>query len=204
MLRQINYNGAIVSVTETGDVFWNGKQRRINYNKDGYSVCSIKTDKGWRSVRVARLVAIAYIPNPNNLPEVNHKDYDRANSNVENLEWISRIDNVRYSKCNMPDYHGKNNPNFGNNKLSIKYQNDKSLSKEKQSRPKLQNGRCRRIKLCYDGNVIKQFDYIEECCDYLIKNSFTDCKTHVAVRSKIDSSIKNNRPYKKHLTFIKE
>ena len=33
------------------------------------------------------LVAIAFIPNPDNLPEINHKDYDRANPKADNLEW---------------------------------------------------------------------------------------------------------------------
>ena len=131
--KYIDYFGTTIGVSKNGDIVWNGKRRNITYNADGYSVCSIKVpNKGWRSVRVSRLVALAYIPNPNNLPEVNHKDFDRTNSNVENLEWVSRRDNVRYSICNKPDMHGENNPNYGNNKLSKIYANDKELAKEKQ------------------------------------------------------------------------
>ena len=115
--KEIDYFGTKIKVNKYGDVIWNGKKRNIYYNKDGYSVCSIKTNKGWRSVQVARLVALAFIPNPNNLPEVNHKDYNRKNSNVDNLEWISRRDNVIYSNCNRPDYNGDKNPNYGNKKL---------------------------------------------------------------------------------------
>ena len=52
-----------------------------------------------KSYSVHRLVAEAYIPNPNNLPQVNHINEDKTDNRVENLEWISSVDNIRYSKC---------------------------------------------------------------------------------------------------------
>ena len=57
---------------------------------DGYLIVSIANT----TVRVNRLVAIAFHPNPNNLPEVNHKDHDRLNNNDWNLEWDTTKDNV--------------------------------------------------------------------------------------------------------------
>ena len=45
---------------------------------------------------IHRLVAMAFIPNPNNLPFVNHKDESRDNNCVENLEWITHRDNLMY------------------------------------------------------------------------------------------------------------
>lgn len=201
--KEIDYFGTPVKVSKDGKVVWNGKERNTRYNKDGYSVCSIKVpEKGWRSVRIARLVALAYIPNPDNLPEVNHKDYNRANSNVDNLEWISRIDNVRYSKCNMPDYHGSNNPNYGNRKLSEIYANDKEYAKEKQSRKGLRNGRCRKIKMFLDNEFVKEFDYIVECCEYIQKHYSQNCSLE-GIRCQIDRSIRQNKPYK-NLSFEKE
>src|SRR5574343_229710 len=47
--------------------------------------------------KLHRLVAQVFIPNPNNLPQVNHKDGDKTNNHVSNLEWISNIENMRHS-----------------------------------------------------------------------------------------------------------
>jgi len=65
-------------------------------------------------------------------------------STIENLEWISRVDNIRYSLVNRHDMNGKNNPNYGNRKLSQKYKLDKALAIEKQGRKGIQNGRCQK------------------------------------------------------------
>lgn len=48
-----------------------------------------------------RLVAIAFIPNPDNLPEVNHKDKNKQNCHVDNLEWCTRKDNLNDSYSTM-------------------------------------------------------------------------------------------------------
>lgn len=202
----INYRGAEIIVSNDGkEVIHNGKHKNIYLNKDGYPVCSIRIDKN-KSVtaRVARLVAIAFIPNPYNLPEVNHKDYNRQNSHVNNLEWITHADNVRYSKQNMPDYHGNRNPNYGNKKLSKKYKNNKELSKIKQGRPATQNGRSTPVDLYYDDKLIKSFDYIIPCCQYLIDIGVTKSKNIESVRSQLNKNIRNNSLYKNHYKIIKK
>jgi len=71
-----------------------GKVSKICNNSFGYPVVNVKNDGGkWRIKAVHRLLAETYIPNPNNLPEVNHKDRDRQNYNLDNLEWVSKSDN---------------------------------------------------------------------------------------------------------------
>lgn len=46
---------------------------------------------------VHQLIAEAFIPNPNNLPEINHIDSNRANNSIENLEWVTHSQNMRHS-----------------------------------------------------------------------------------------------------------
>lgn len=59
---------------------------------------------------VHRLVADAFVPNPDALPEVNHKDLDKSNNNKGNLEWTTGIDNQQHAKINGR-FHGRTNPN---------------------------------------------------------------------------------------------
>lgn len=68
-------------------------QNRVNYDYvyvDLYKNCKRKREY------VHRLVAQAFIQNPNNCPEVNHKNYIKDDNRVENLEWISRLHNMHH------------------------------------------------------------------------------------------------------------
>ena len=76
-----------------------GKVRVLKYktDKDGYKFVILCKDGKYKSFRVHRLVALAFIPNPDNLPCINHKDENKTNNCVENLEWCTRRYNVEYS-----------------------------------------------------------------------------------------------------------
>lgn len=62
--------------------------------RSGYYVLVLRKNKERKSEQVHRLVAKAFIPNPNNLLIVNHKDFNRRNNNVQNLEWCTQKQNV--------------------------------------------------------------------------------------------------------------
>lgn len=58
-----------------------------------------------KQYKVHRLVAQAFIPNPNNLPMVNHKDRDPSNNHVDNLEWCNNSYNIKYSAKPLTEAH---------------------------------------------------------------------------------------------------
>jgi hypothetical protein len=83
------------SVSNTGKIR-NNKTGRIlkPYILNGYKKIRIKNKQTYK---ISRLVAQAFIPNPNNYPIVNHKDENKLNDNVTNLEWCTHQYNTAYS-----------------------------------------------------------------------------------------------------------
>lgn len=65
-----------------------------------------------RSARMHRLVAEAFLPNPDNLPEVNHIDGDKQNNKVDNLEWISHSKNIIHSMTELHSHQIEKMVNF--------------------------------------------------------------------------------------------
>lgn len=68
-------------------------------NKDGVyrqAVALLKNNKSTK-YQVHRLVAEAFLPNPNNLPEVNHKNRDVTDNTLNNLEWVTKKDNIEHA-----------------------------------------------------------------------------------------------------------
>lgn len=74
------------------------KLMALHNDTDGYFRVRL-TDKDGvrRTCKMHRVVAQAFIPNPNDLPEVNHKDGDKTNNLVSNLEWSTRSANVQHT-----------------------------------------------------------------------------------------------------------
>lgn len=70
---------------------------RLGKRSDGYLSVGLSKNNTTKTKTVHRIVAEAFIPNPNNLEMVNHKDEDKTNNNVENLEWCTRAYNQLYS-----------------------------------------------------------------------------------------------------------
>lgn len=84
-----------------------------------------------------RLVAMHFIENPDALPEVNHKDHDRANNHVSNLEWITHKDNIRksFDEGGRKKPCGAEHPRFGK-KASIDTRQKQSFAKMGAKHPK--------------------------------------------------------------------
>ena len=81
--------------------------------KFGYLRVNLRKEhsREYKSYFIHRLVACHFLPNPNNLPEVNHIDCNRQNNIVTNLEWVSRQDNIKHSfKYGLASNKGLRNP----------------------------------------------------------------------------------------------
>lgn len=77
------------------------RMRRLCVSKKGaYLVCVLSKDGVHKTPFVHRLVAEAFIPNPQNLPCINHKDENKRNNRVENLEWCTVEYNDNYGTRN--------------------------------------------------------------------------------------------------------
>lgn len=76
--------------------YFKSRLMRLQVNAQGYYTVSLTKDRRQHNKLVSRLVAEAFIPNPNNLPCVNHKDENPKNNSVSNLEWCTRAYNNSY------------------------------------------------------------------------------------------------------------
>lgn len=106
------YEG-LYEVSDQGRVksLWYGQTRIMKPEKQGcgYLRVMLCKDGQRKMLLVHRLVAEAFIPNPNNLKTVNHKDENKENNTVSNLEWMTMRDNLNYGTHNkrVAEAHSK-------------------------------------------------------------------------------------------------
>ena len=79
-------------------------------NKGGYLSIKLCNNSTTRAFFIHRIVALSFIPNPENKPFINHKDCNKLNNNVENLEWCTRKENMQHASKNnlLSDHRGEN------------------------------------------------------------------------------------------------
>ena len=94
------------TISKDGQVWKNGRLKNQHKLTKGYLATWI-TEAGTHK-KIHRLVAETYIPNPDNLPQVNHIDRDKTNNHVSNLEWCTNQQNCEHAlskirKLKTPD-----------------------------------------------------------------------------------------------------
>lgn len=86
-------------ISNCGNVYSCNRQLQLSQlkKKSGYLKVNLHKKGEAKTFSVHRLVALAFLPNPDNLPEVNHIDANKLNNNACNLEWCSHGDNMEHA-----------------------------------------------------------------------------------------------------------
>lgn len=101
----------VVAVRKDGFRFkktYKGRKLRPGDSTHGYRIVILKNAEGeWKTCAIHRLVAKAFIPNPQGLPFINHKNETRTNNCVENLEWCTNEYNCNYGNAQLHNIAGR-------------------------------------------------------------------------------------------------
>lgn len=107
--KQFNHNG-IATVKYKGRILKKQLQKRTGYR----TVTLYDNNRNGKIKSIHRLVAETFLDNPNNYPVVNHKDGNKLNNNVDNLEWCTVSHNVKHAYniglAKIKKLYGKENP----------------------------------------------------------------------------------------------
>ena len=92
----------VYKVSNFGNVYSVKRDKRLKprNHRDGYLQVRLYINGKGKDLKVHRLVAQAFIPNPDNKPQVNHLDEDKTNNNVNNLDWVTNKENNNYGTKN--------------------------------------------------------------------------------------------------------
>jgi hypothetical protein len=88
-----------------------GRPMKTRLNKRGYLTCSLTYKNCRQEIHVGRLIALVFIPNPNNLPEILFKDGDKTNININNIEWCKHQDSIKTTQGFTYEVFHKDSPN---------------------------------------------------------------------------------------------
>ena len=98
-MRSIIVKGITLTISENGEVFNARGKRMAQYtDKYGYKYIVSREHHKRTKIMVHRLVAMAYLPEIEEKTQINHKDGDKANNNVKNLEWVTNAENQTHSR----------------------------------------------------------------------------------------------------------
>lgn len=145
-----------------------GNLKKFTVAKNGYCVTTLYKNNQGKTCYIHRLIAIAFIPNPNNLKVINHKDGNKLNNCLINLEWCSYSQNNKHA--------------FSSGLKTVSEANKKKFGEYASFRCKTSPPRRKKVvKEDLQGNVIEIYDSIKQAA--LINNCNIEAITN-AIRGK--------------------
>ena len=101
-MKDIKGYEGLYAITSCGKVWSYRSKKFLKSCKQSteYLAITLCKDGTRKSYTIHRLVAEAYLPNPNNLPQVNHKDENKTHNYINNLEWCDNTYNINYGTRN--------------------------------------------------------------------------------------------------------
>ena len=163
-LYQVSNTGQVKSLNYKGT----GKTKILKQgtSKHGYKKVVLYKNKKRKTYLVHRLIAQTFISNPNNWPQVNHKDENKTNNVAWNLEWCTSKYNNNYGTCRermIEKQKGKYVSKETKRKLSKSFKGKNRGKDNVHSKPI--------IMLTLDGEFIRRFDSIADAVRFLNKNN---------------------------------
>lgn len=102
--------------------------RHLRLEQNGYLRVNLSKENNVKWHGVHRLVALSFIPNPHNLPMINHRDENKQNNHVDNLEWCDAKYNANYGTARQRQRESRaNNPNDANVRKLVGQKNGKRV-----------------------------------------------------------------------------
>lgn len=158
------------------------KMLKQSINKHGYKIIMLSKNGKCKTWQVHRLVALVFIPNPNNYPVINHKDENPSNNTVWNLEWCTQEYNINYGTRNEKasnNMSGKHHTEETKRKISIsnkgknkgKHLTEESKRKISAALKGKNHPKAKTVLMfTLDGKFIRRFDCVAQANEYLGKN----------------------------------
>lgn len=174
-LYQVSNTGRVRSLNylHTGKT----KVMKQNTDKDGYRNITLKNNNKCKTYFIHRLVALAFIPNPLNLPQVNHIDENKTNNAVWNLEWCTQEYNINYGTRNKRISEARKGRQFtketkrkmSENHADFKGKNNPMYGKKGKNNPNYDKGKAI-LMFTKDGQFIRRFNCVAEANKFLGKD----------------------------------
>lgn len=150
-------------VSNTGKVkSFTGNIIKGSVDNFGYTGVALKTNNKWKRIKVARLVAEAFIPNPENKPCVDHINTIKTDDRAENLRWVTYKENMRnpitYKRLldQIMKPERLKNLNQTGKKFSEEHKRKIGMANKNKISPFRKRVKCIETGICYDSQLIAQ------------------------------------------------